>query len=75
MMYIVQNNSPGQFINLDHVASMNWDKGLSTEFVMVNGETITWTYTDVDVQMVDLDKLSKWLYNAGKLISNELDQE
>jgi len=55
--------------------AMNWDNGLTTEFVMTNGETITWTYADVDVQMVDLDKLSKLLYNAGKLISNELDQE
>ena len=74
-MYLEKNNSPGRIINLEHVMAMNWDKGLTTEFVMVNGETITWTYTDVDDQMVDLDKLSKLLYNAGKLISNELDQE
>jgi len=55
--------------------AMNWDKGLTTEFVMTVGPTITWQYDSEDERAVDLDKLSKLLYNAGKLISNELDQE
>jgi len=74
-MLIVQNNSPGQFINLDHVASMNWDKGLTTEFIMANGQTITWTYDNEDVQMEDLQTVSRILYDTDMLISVELDQE
>ena len=74
-MYLVQNNRAGQFINLEHVLAMNWDKGLTTEFVMVNGETITWTYTDVDDQMQDLGIVSKHLYDGGMLISVEMDRE
>jgi hypothetical protein len=74
-MYIVQNNSPGQFINLDHVAVMDWDKGLSTEFIMANGQTITWTYDNVDEQMEDLQTVSRILYDTDMLISVELDQE
>jgi len=74
-MYIVQNNSPGQFINLDHVAVMDWDKGLTTEFIMANGQTITWTYDNVDEQMEDLQTVSRILYDTDMLISVELDQE
>jgi len=74
-MYIVQNNSPGQLINLDHVTSMDWDKELSTEFVMANGLTIAWTYDNEEDQMEDLDKVSKLLYDGNMLVSVELDQE
>jgi len=74
-MHIVQNNSPGQFINLDHVAVMDWDKGLSTEFIMANGQTVTWTYDNVDEQMEDLQTVSRILYDTDMLISVELDQE
>ena len=52
-MFIEQNNNPGLIINLDHVASMNWDKGLSTEFVMANGQAITWEYKNEEEQMED----------------------
>ncbi len=69
------NNNPGQIINLDRVASMNWDNGLTTEFVMANGQTITWEYKNEDDQMADLDKMSKLLHAAGRLISVELDQD
>ena len=74
-MYLEMNNNPGQIINLDHVASMNWDNGLTTEFVMANGQTITWEYKNEDDQMADLDKMSKLLHAAGRLISVELDQD
>ena len=47
-MYFEQYNSPGQIINLDHVASMNWDNGLTVEFVLANGQTITWDYKSED---------------------------
>jgi hypothetical protein len=42
---------------------------------MANGSMIPWTYASEDEQMADLDKMSKHLHNAGKLISVELDQE
>jgi len=74
-MYIVQNNSPGQFINLDHVAVMDWDKGLSTEFIMANGQTITWTYDNVDEQMEDLNLLANKLHNTGLYMSVDKDGE
>ena len=74
-MFIEQNNSPGQIINLDHVASMDWDNELTTQFLMANGQTITWEYENEDDQMEDLDKLDNHLRNADKLISVELDQE
>jgi len=75
MIYLEKNNSPGKIINLDHVASMNWDKGLSTEFVMANGQAITWEYKNEEEQMEDLDKVGKLLHRTHKLISVELDQE
>ncbi len=75
MIYLEKNNSPGQLINLDHVSSMNWDNGLATEFIMANGQIIIWKYDNEEDQMADLDKMSKHLHNAGKLISVELDQE
>ena len=75
MIYLEKNNSPGHLINLDHVASLNWDNGLTTQFLMANGQTITWEYDNEDEQMADLDKLDKHLRNAGKLISVELDQD
>jgi len=74
-MYIVQNCSPGQIINLDHVASINWDKGLSVEFIMVNGQTLTWQYGNVDYQMEDLEAVTRLLYDTDILVSVELDQE
>ena len=74
-MYLEKNNSPGQLINLEHVASMDWDKGLTTEFVMANGQTIPWEYQNEEDQMEDLDKLDKHLRKADKLISVELDQD
>ena len=75
MIYLEKNNSPGQLINLEYVASSNWDNGLTTQFLMANGQTITWEYDNEDEQMADLDKLDKHLRNAGKLISVELDQD
>jgi len=74
-MYLEKYNNHGLIINLDHVASMNWDKPLTAEFVMTNGETITWTYGHEDERAADLDKISKRLYDGGMLISVELDQE
>ena len=74
-MYIVQNNSPGKFINLDHVAVMDWDKELTTEFFMANGQTITWIYSNEDFQMEDLETASRFLYDTDMLISVELAQE
>jgi len=74
-MYLEMNNSPGHIINLDHVASMNWDNGLSVEFAMANGQTITWEYENEDDQMEDLDKVGKLLHKTHQLISVELDQE
>ena len=74
-MYLEKNNSPGRIINLDHVASMDWDKELSVEFVMANGQTITWKYKTEEEQMEDLDKVGKLLHRTHKLISVELDQE
>ncbi len=74
-MYLEKNNNMGHIINLDHVASMDWDKGLTTEFIMANGKIITWTYDKEEDQMEDLDKVGKQLYAAGMLISAELDQE
>ncbi len=74
-MFIEQNSSPGQLINLDHVASMDWDNGLTTEFVMANGQTIKWSYDTEEDQMEDLDAVSRLLYDTDMLISVEMDQE
>ncbi len=74
-MFLEKNNSPGKIINLDHVASMNWDKELSVEFIMVNGQPITWDYENEEDQREDHNMVSKHLHNAGKLLSVELDQE
>ncbi len=74
-MFIEQNNSPGKIINLDHVSSMDWDKGLTTEFIMANGQIITWTYDKEEDQREDHNMVSKHLHNADKLLSVELDQE
>jgi hypothetical protein len=74
-MFIEQNYSPGHIINLDHVASMNWDKGLSVEFVMANGQTIIWEYESEDDQMEDLNVVSKMLHEADMFISAAKDQE
>ena len=74
-MYLEKNYSPGHIINLDHVASMNWDIGLSVEFIMANGQAITWEYKNEEEQMEDLDKVGKLLHRTHKLISVELDQE
>jgi hypothetical protein len=74
-MYLEKNNSPGRIINLDHVASMNWDNGLITEFVMANGQTITWNYKNEDDQMEDLNLLANELHKAGLYMSVDKDQE
>ena len=74
-MFIEKNYNPGQIINLDHVASMNWDKELSVEFILANGQTVTWKYKTEEEQMEDLDKVGKLLHRTHKLISVELDQE
>jgi hypothetical protein len=74
-MYLEKNNNSGRIINLDHVASMDWDKELSVEFIMANGQTITWDYQNEEEQMEDLDKVGKLLHRTHKLISVELDQE
>ena len=74
-MYLEKNNSPGRIINLDHVASMNWDNGLITEFVMANGQTITWNYKNEDDQMEDLNLLANKLHNSGLYMSVDKDGE
>ena len=74
-MFLEKNNSPGKIINLDHVASMNWDKELSVEFKLANGHTITWDYDNEDDQMEDHNMVSKHLHRTHRLLSVELDQE
>ena len=74
-MYLEKNYNLGQIINLDHVASMNWDNGLTTEFVMANGQTITWNYKNEDDQMEDLNLLADELHKAGLYMSVDKDQE
>ena len=74
-MYLEKIYSPGQIINLDHVASMNWDNGLTTEFVMANGQTITWNYKNEDDQMEDLNLLANKLHNTGLYMSVDKDGE
>jgi hypothetical protein len=74
-MFIEQNNSPGHIINLDHVASMNWDKELSVEFVMANGQTITWDYKSEDELSEDQNLLADGLHKAGFYMSVDKDQE
>ncbi len=74
-MFLEKNNSPGKIINLDHVSSMDWDKGLTTEFIMVNGQTITWDYKNEEDQREDHNMVSKHLHRTHRLLSVELDQE
>ena len=74
-MYFEQYNSPGQIINLDHVASMNWDNGLTVEFVLANGQTITWDYKSEDELSEDLNLLADGLHKAGLYMSVDKDQE
>jgi hypothetical protein len=74
-MYLEKNYNPGQIINLNHVASMNWDKGLSVEFVMVNGQTITWEYENEDELSEDQNLLADGLHKAGLYMSVDKDQE
>ncbi len=69
------NNNPGQIINLDHVASMNWDNGLTTEFVMANGQTITWEYDNEDELSEDLNLLANELHKSGIYMSVDKDGE
>ncbi len=73
-MYLEKYYNPGKIINLDHVASMNWDNKLSVEFIMANGQIITWTYDKEEDQMQDLDNVGRILYRSGKLISFDRDQ-
>jgi hypothetical protein len=54
---------------------MDWDKELTTEFFMANGQTITWIYSNEDFQMEDLETASRFLYDTDMLISVELAQE
>lgn len=72
-MYLEKNNNPGQIINLDHVASMNWDNGFTTEFILANGQTITWTYDTEEDQMEDLNLLANELHKAGLYMSVDKD--
>ena len=74
-MYLEMNNNPGQIINLDHVASMNWDNGLTTEFVMANGQTITWEYDNEDELSEDLNLLANELHKSGIYMSVDKDGE
>ncbi|MBT4713484.1 MAG: hypothetical protein HOB84_01785 [Candidatus Marinimicrobia bacterium] len=74
-MYLEKNNNPGHIINLDHVASMNWDKELSVEFVMSNGQTVTWRYKNEDDLSEDLNLLADQLHKAGLYMSVDKDQE
>jgi hypothetical protein len=74
-MYLEKNYSPGHIINLDHVASMNWDNGLSVEFVMANGQTVTWDYENEDDLSEDLNLLADELHKAGLYMSVDKDQE
>ncbi len=74
-MYLEMNNNPGQIINLDHVTSMNWDNGLTTEFVMANGQTITWEYDNEDELSEDLNLLANELHKSGIYMSVDKDGE
>ena len=74
-MFFEKNNSPGKIINLDYVISMNWDKKLSVEFVMANGQTITWNYKNEDDLSEDLNLLADKLHEAGLYMSVDKDQE
>ncbi len=74
-MYLEKNNSPGQLINLEYVASMDWDIGLTAKFIMANGSMIPWTYDSEEDKGEDQAKVTDMLYKAGNLISVELDQE
>ena len=75
MILLEKNGNPGQIINLERVDSMDWDIGLSVEFVMVNGQTITWEYENEDDQMEDLNVLANMLHKADMFISAAKDQE
>jgi len=75
MIYLEKNNSPGKIINLDYVASMNWDNGLTVEFVMASGQTITWEYKNEDDLSEDLNVLANMLHKAGLYMSVDKDQE
>ena len=74
-MYLEKNNNHGQLINLDHVASMDWDNGLTTEFVMTNGQTIKWKYENEDELSEDQNLLADGLHKAGLYMSVDKDQE
>ena len=74
-MYLEKNNSPGRIINLDHVASMDWDKELSVEFILANGQTVTWRYKTEDDLSEDLNLLADQLHKAGLYMSVDKDQE
>ena len=74
-MYLEKNNSPGRIINLDHVASMDWDKELSVEFILANGQTVTWRYKTEEEQMEDLNLLADELHKTGLYMSVDKDQE
>jgi len=57
------------------VISMNWDKKLSVEFVMANGQTVTWNYKNEDDLSEDLNLLADKLHEAGLYMSVDKDQE
>jgi len=77
MMFLEKYNNIGLIINLDHVVSMNWNNGLTTEFLMVNGETIKWEYKFEDEQMEDLTIIQQGLARKGQFLSagDGLDDE
>ncbi|MBT4033522.1 MAG: hypothetical protein HOD11_14685 [Candidatus Marinimicrobia bacterium] len=54
---------------------MNWDKGLSVEFILVNGQTVTWDYKSEDELSEDLNLLADGLHKAGLYMSVDKDQE
>ncbi len=72
-MYLQKNYDSGRIINLNHVASMDWDKELSVEFIMANGQIVIWTYENDAHRLADLDNVGRVLYRSGKLISFDLD--
>ena len=75
MILLEKYDNPGQIINLDRVDSMDWGNGLTTQFLMANGQTITWNYKNEDDQMEDLNLLADKLHEAGLYISVDKDGE
>ena len=75
MMLLEKYDNPGQIVNLERVDSMDWGNGLTTQFLMANGQTITWNYKNEDGQMEDLNLLADKLHKAGLYMSVDKDGE